>query len=62
MTYTSKLFKMGNSMLTVIPREIVEKLKLYKGQTMVLKIKKGKINIFAIDDYIAKKEKIDNNG
>lgn len=62
MIYTGKMIKLGSSLAIIIPKDLVEKLKIYKGQIMIIKEKRGKIELTALDDKLDKKDKGDNNG
>lgn len=62
MIYTGKMMKLRTSLAIIIPKDLVEKLKIYKGQIMIIKEKRGKIELSALDDKLDKKDKGDNNG
>lgn len=62
MIYTAKIIKLGSSLAIIIKKDLVEKLKMYRGQIMILKEKRGKIELSALDDKLAKRDKVDNNG
>lgn len=59
MIYLRKVIKLGTSMAIIIPKPLAESMKAYKGQVMLVKMKKGKLNITAIDEHINKIEKGD---
>lgn len=61
MIYTGKIFKIHNSLAIIIPREIIKELKLIKGETLVIKAYRGKLQAARLRDYVKKKERIEDN-
>lgn len=61
MIYTRKIMQVGRSKVLVIPPEIIKEMKLIKGEVMVIKTYRGKLQATRLRDYVRKKEGIGAN-